>query len=419
LRIRLRYQIPLVVLGLVTSSPAIAQIVNVAPRGYAAEATSLGPRDATAAIDDDLTTTYSTDAAASEPGIFVDLREGRRVVRVVVHWGASKPHDVVVACANWDCGPGRWYHTVAGENISVIEGEGITELFVARIMFLRFVPPPGGPAAGYDVREVELQAPLSSSMLAGRILETAAGPIMRAATDGDPATMATIPSNELTYTRVDGYFTAEIDRIVLSWGSRFPSSYRVEIGCGEAPLWIHHESNGDGGVDVINTGTVEDNCIRVFADGDSGAVYDLGEIDVFGRGSLDQADQAPAVATSTSGANLPDHVTDRDMSTEWRSEPSSSGTALLIDIGGAYGLVRVVTHWGDSFPTEWALFISEDGTTFEPAFGTNRGDGGVDQFDIGYEYQLYRRARYLLLVMPPSDTGYSIRQVEVYKGFFG
>jgi hypothetical protein len=182
---------------------------------------------------------------------------------------------------------------------------------------------------------------------------------------------------------------------------------------------MYHESNGDGGVDVIDTGNVEGSCVRVLPEGDSGAVYDLGELEIFGRGNLDWADGASAVASSTSGANVPEHVTDRDMSTEWRSEPSSEGTGLLIDIGEARGLVRVVTHWGESFPTEWLLLVSEDGVTFEPVFGTNRGDGRVDMFNIGYEYQLYRRARYVLLVMPPSTTGYSIRQVEVYKGWFG
>lgn len=422
MRIRLHCHLPVVVLCLVGGSPAAAQTFNVAPTGYAAEASSVGPLDALATIDGDLATTYTTDAAASEPGIAIDLREARRIVRVVIHWGASKPHDVVVACATWDCSQ-KWAHPVAGEDISIIEGEGHVEgpLIGTRIIFVRFVPPPGSPTTSYDVREIELQAVLSSSMVAGRRPETASGLLdLRAATDGDPSTMAAIPANEFTYLLVDQYFTAEIDRIVLTWGDRSPSSYRVEIGCSvEAPLWQYVESSGDGGVDVINTGIVEDNCLRVWPDGDSGAVYDLGELDVFGRGSLDSADRASAVASSTAGTNVPDHVTDRDISTEWRSEPSSEGTGLLIDIGNVRGLVRVVTHWGDSFPTEYALFLSEDGVTFTPVFGTNRGDGGVDWFDIGYEYQLYQRARYVLLVMPPSATGYSIRQVEVYRGWFG
>src|SRR6185503_9091940 len=102
-------------------------------------------------------------------------------------------------------------------------------------------------------------------------------------------------------------------------------------------------------------------------------------------------------ATGTAAGSRSDYATDHDMFTEWRSAPSTVAASLRIDLGRVIGVTSIRTHWGDSFPTGYVVFGSEDGVAYTPLFGTDRGDGGADDFVVGHEYREMPRIRYVLI----------------------
>jgi hypothetical protein len=205
-----------------------------------------------------------------------------------------------------------------------------------------------------------------------------------------------------------------LQRLVIMWGDRRPSAYTVSAGSAIVGTWQWASvTGGQGTVDVIDGPILLVSDITIVAANGALQTYDVREIELYGVPASDAAYQNPYVAASSSlnASTAPANATDGDLLSMWQSGPSMSAVWFIADFGVNLPLDRIITRWGPSFPTSYAVFISIDGHNFAPLYGTDTGDGGLDDFGVAYvppAPPIY--ARYVVLVAPPTDVGYDIRE---------
>jgi hypothetical protein len=87
-----------------------------------------------------------------------------------------------------------------------------------------------------------------------------------------------------------------------------------------------------------------------------------------------------AVASSAQPGGGPALAIDGDPATAWASDPAAGAAQqLTLDLGRERELGGVVVQWaGDGFATNYAVELSRDGATWQPAGAITGGNGGLD-----------------------------------------
>lgn len=367
---------------------------------------------APALVDGDLTTSWTSDPAATgSVSVGVNLGEAKRIWRAVIHWAPGR------FASTYDISQGNVLfstnHATGGVDdvvFAATEASTIFRLDIARV--------PSEAGRIYEIQEIELYETETENHVsrnppptaADRFDATTYGPL----TDGDAGTGVTIafPGEPLQFEITSTFPSPVITRIVLFWGDTYATHYQV-IASGSCIIesLVLDKTDGRGGVEVIDLpGPVDSSCVKLqFLDGPA-ATFELREVEMYGPFPDDIALGRPTVASSSGSAA----GVDGDPTTEWNSGPSTDPVWFLVDVGTLSKPfpcgIRI--GWGTKFAQRYAIFILADGdTTFVPYAATDQGDGGLD-FTGG---QVFHPARYYVLVMPPSDVGYTIRDFAVFS----
>ena len=70
---------------------------------------------------------------------------------------------------------------------------------------------------------------------------------------------------------------------------------------------------------------------------------------------------------------------DGDLTTRWASRVGIDPSWLRVDLGAASRISKVVLRWDASCARSYTIETSTNGVLWTKAFGTEAGDGGVDE----------------------------------------
>jgi len=117
-----------------------------------------------------------------------------------------------------------------------------------------------------------------------------------------------------------------------------------------------------------------------------------------------------ATASSYENESLsPAMVLDGNFQTRWSSH-FSDPQWLKIDLGTAREIVGIVLYWETAYGKSYDILISQDGTNWTGVYGTEEGDGSVDDIYFGK-----KKCRYIKILGKERGTpwGYSLWEVAV------
>jgi len=368
-------------------------------------------------VDGDLQTSWVSHFETINQSFEIDLGDAKRVWRVVIHWAPDRftpAYDIIA--------DGEAFH-VDGQD-GDIDDIRIPAHRTTDRMRIRLMKPLDVVDHTVEIREIEIYATESfnhvrhnppASLFQGLpdVMQFAA------LTDGDHATgiVDAFPTRFPPFLITADPPTPVITRVVLTWGDAFASRYQItdEAGCGFSSV-VFEETAGDGGTDVIDLpSAIASPCVGLTILDGHGDHFDLREVEMYGptRGNV-AAGKNTIASSEASEAEASGAAVDLDFSTEWVSAASPDPAWWLVDVGfdPPTAVCGTKIWWGNRFPTSYAVFTLEEGSvTFQPLFANDRGDGGLDILRT----DRFPRTRYLVIVAPPTDGGYSIREVEVYR----
>lgn len=107
----------------------------------------------------------------------------------------------------------------------------------------------------------------------------------------------------------------------------------------------------------------------------------------------------------------PGQAVDGDKGTRWASEWKNDEW-LKIDLGSAKPVKRVTLDWEEAYAKSYRIELSQDGESWQTAWSTTAGDGGLDT-----AWFARAQARYVRIHGLERGTkwGYSLREVGVYS----
>jgi beta-glucosidase len=123
----------------------------------------------------------------------------------------------------------------------------------------------------------------------------------------------------------------------------------------------------------------------------------------------------PATASSTENAGTPaSAAVDGDTGTRW-SSAASDPQWLQVDLGAKASLTQVVLKWETAYATAFQIQVSDDGSTWTPAYSTTTGTGGAQTVAVnasGRYVRMYGTKR-------ATGYGYSLWEFQVYGTLTG
>lgn len=371
--------------------------------------------------DGDTSTVWTSDSSVQNPILVIDLREIRRIHRVVIRWGSRRPLSFGVN-VNVDGGYGRSF--VFGRQPSATDDEATGIVARGRFVVVGFQ---ASANEMFEVREIEVYATETDNwtihaMPSPQHFSGSDESQRRLTTDGDASTMWTTTGDSVGWSVFVYWYDTRTPRQVndlrvrqvhVLWGPRHPAKYRLRFSYN-----TFFDVNSDRGDYVIRVPYFNAQNVTVDVLDGAGQTYDLREIEVYGIESDNMAFAKPTTASgSTSPATSSVAAVDADPLTMWKSGPSTSAVWFVVDLQYVMPVERIVTRWGPSYAARYVLYVSDDLQSFTPVYGTNSGDGGVDDFGVA---PMFPRSppytRYVILVAPATDVGYELRELQVYYG---
>jgi hypothetical protein len=236
--------------------------------------------------------------------------------------------------------------------------------------------------------------------------------------------------------------------VELYWEAAYGKSYDIDISDdGETWTTVYSETNGSGGVEVIDLSGNSGRYIRMYGlERGSGYGYSLFEFKVsrdptpapvnptppapvFDATST-PVDPTPApvldptpapaaptpalqVVTALASSNIrpAENAIDESMSTRWESDYSDPQW-LMLDMGGEISFAAVELYWEAAYGKSYDIDISDDGETWTTAYSETNGSGGVEVIDLSGSSGRYIR---MYGVERGSGYGYSLFEFKVSR----
>ncbi len=408
------------------SQPSIVSvIVDTTPVSYnlalgrpvfasSVESGSLSPEFAVDGLD----TTRWSSAFEDPQWLYVDLGARFRIESVFLWWetayAASFDLQVSDDTATWttifttESGRGGPQYLTgvagAGRYVRMLGRQRATEWGYSLWEFAVY----GGPADPEE-RNIALGRPTVASSSESESLTP------DRATDGSAASRWSSGFANREWIYVDLGALYDINRVVLHWETAYPLGYLVEVS-NDAANWQSIDFvESDGGIDyrryIVPYAARYVRIVGLVRATEWG--ISLWEIEVYGTPSAHTGNLAGApgvLASSIEREDLPaTAAVDRNVQTRW-SSAFAEYQWLLVDLAAVLDVRRVVVRWETAYASAYEIQISDDGTTWQTAFGTGSGEGGVDDLSVrgsGRYVRVWCKAR-------ATPWGFSIYELEVY-----
>ncbi len=126
--------------------------------------------------------------------------------------------------------------------------------------------------------------------------------------------------------------------------------------------------------------------------------------------NLAQGRTATASSTQFLTSYTPDKAVDGSLSSRWGSSYSDNQW-IRVDLGTARTVSRVVLRWEAAYGSAYRIEVSADGSTWQTAFSTTVGNGGVDNVTFAPVTARYVR---MYGVKRATSYGFSLYEFETY-----
>ena len=126
--------------------------------------------------------------------------------------------------------------------------------------------------------------------------------------------------------------------------------------------------------------------------------------------NLAQGRTATASSTQAFTSNTPAKAVDGSLGTRWSSSYNDNQW-LRVDLGTARTFNRVILRWEAAYGSAYRIEVSNDGTSWQTAFSTTSGNGGVDNVTFAPVTARYVR---MYGVKRATSYGFSLYELEVY-----
>ncbi|WP_307795291.1 discoidin domain-containing protein [Actinacidiphila acididurans] len=210
-----------------------------------------------------------------------------------------------------------------------------------------------------------------------------------AAVDGDTGTRWSSLASDPQWLQVDLGSSQSITQVTLNWETAYATAFQIQVSS-DGSTWnsIYSTTSGTGGVQNLNvTGTGR--YVRMY--GTARATqwgYSLWEFQVYGGsggstppptcGNTTAALGRPATASSTENAGTPASAAfDGNTGTRW-SSAASDPQWVQVDLGSSQSICGAQLNWETAYATAYQIQVSNDGSTWNTAYSTTTGPGGVE-----------------------------------------
>ena len=210
-------------------------------------------------------------------------------------------------------------------------------------------------------------------------------------------------SNEWIY--VDYMTPRQFNQVVLFWEAAYGKQYQVQVA-NDLSAWttIYTETNGSGGINVINTGEQQARYLKIqcLERGLPTQGYSLWEIEQSIR-------PVAAVASSGSGDAGAASAADGNYGTSWVSD-ANDDEWIYIDLGQSRPFNFINLYWQADYGKAYEIQISSNATDWFTVARENNGDGDKDVVYTGDQTAQYVRMKGL---QRATTNGYALSEFSV------
>jgi len=240
------------------------------------------------------------------------------------------------------------------------------------------------------------------------------------AVDNLPGTRWSSQQNSNTeWIYVDLNQAYNVSRVKLNWEYAYGKSYKIQTS-NDASNWtdVYATTTGDGGVDDISFVPTTARYMRMYAtERGTGYGYSIYEFQVYGDSvGTGTTTNLALNKTATSSSNqdptlTPNNALDGNATTRWSSS-FADPQWIMVDLGQAYTINRVILNWELAYGKGYAIQVSNDGVNWSDVYTTTNGDGGID--DLFFTAVNARYVRMYGTQRAYSFYGYSLYEFQVY-----
>ncbi|MEZ0069673.1 beta-glucosidase [Streptacidiphilus sp. MAP12-20] len=419
--------------GTATSAHAAATLLS---QGRPASASSIESTafPASAAVDGNTGTRWSSVPAVDPQWLQVDLGATASISQVVLNWETAYATAFQIQTSDDASTWTTIYSTTTGtggnQTLNVTgTGRYVRMYGTARATgygyslweFQVFGTAGAGGGATCGTQNAALNQPATASSTEN------VGTPAAAAVDGNTGTRWSSAYSDPQWLEVDLGSTLTVCQVVLNWETAYATAFQIQTST-DNTNWtsIYSTTTGTGGVQTLNvSGTGR--YIRMYGTARAtGYGYSLWEFQVFtggnggggggGGGTCGTANAAlghPATASSIQDSNPaydPFYATDGSTLTRWSSVPAVDPQWIDVDLGGSLPICQVVLQWENAYASAFQIQVSPDNTNWTSIYSTTTGTGGTQTLNVtgtGRYIRIYGTAR-------GTGYGYSLWEFSVY-----
>ena len=250
------------------------------------------------------------------------------------------------------------------------------------------------------------------------------------AVDGDKGTRWSSNFADDAWIYVDLGKTYSINKVVLTWEGAYGKAYKIQTST-DGKTWktVKNVTNGKGGEETVAFNSTDARYVRM--QGVERALpygYSLWEMEVYGKVSGSTSDDSnnedssvpsgtnvAKSAKATSSGNEADamaakYAVDGDNGTRWSSNFVDDAW-LLVDLGKAYKINKVVLNWEGAYGKAYKIQTSTDGKNWTTVKNVTDGKGGEETITFDATKARYVRMQGVERALP---YGYSLWEMSVY-----
>lgn len=221
------------------------------------------------------------------------------------------------------------------------------------------------------------------------------------ACDGKTDTRWSSLPSDPQWLQIDLGKPATICGLSILWETAFASEYSILTSL-DGAKWneIWSTKSGDGQTDEVYFQPILVRFVKIVClKRGTGWGSSIFEVSLKGPG------EAPVIETP--GTTQTAHLLDGNTATCWTSA-THTPTSLTIDLRQEKGLGGIRFDWGESYPTDFAVFFSRDGSSWNLLGEVKEGTGGFD-----YVLHPQFMARYLRIDLQKSALNKSVEIKEI------
>ena len=250
------------------------------------------------------------------------------------------------------------------------------------------------------------------------------------AVDGDKGTRWSSNFADDAWIYVDLGKTYSVNKVVLTWEGAYGKAYKIQTST-DGKTWktVKNVTNGKGEEETVAFNSTDARYVRM--QGVERALpygYSLWEMEVYGKvsgsasdGSNNEDSSVPSdtnvakSAKTTSSGNETDamaakYAVDGDNGTRWSSNFVDDAW-LLVDLGKAYTINKVVLNWEGAYGKAYKIQTSTDGKNWTTVKNVTDGKGGEETITFDATKARYVRMQGVERALP---YGYSLWEMSVY-----